>query len=217
MKLHWLLLSLTSTLLLSDPVTANLNPNQPSYLTSWNSNSSNLNLPEPIFSSTQAQVLAKRAINTELKKLLDEGEKLLKQGNYSEAISIYKQAEKIQPKNASIHSGIGFIYTKVGNYPAALKAFRRAVQLEPNNSYYQYALGYISGSLKDYRTAREAYRRAIQVNRRKVNAYIGLGTILLRQGDKNSAMWAYREAAKIDPENPLVSELKNNIQRMKTN
>lgn len=86
------------------------------------------------------------------------------------------------------------------------------MQLEPNNSYYQYALGYTSGSLKDYRTAREAYRRAIQNNRRKVNAYVGFATVLLRLGEKNNALWAYREAVKIDPKNPLVTELRNKMQ-----
>lgn len=210
-KLRWSLLSLTSTLLLSSPAIANSSTSEPDYLAGWDGNSLNLDLSETTFSPVQTQVVAKVSINSELKELLDEGKNLLKSGDYDGAISIYKQAVKIQPKNASIHSGIGFAYTRAGNYRAALNAFRRAVQLEPNNSYYQYALGYTSGSLKDYRTAREAYRRAIQNNRRKVNAYVGFATVLLRLGEKNNALWAYREAAKIDPENPLVTELRNKI------
>lgn len=161
--------------------------------------------------ATAQVIVAQRANNSELKKLLDEGHRLVDAGDYNGAISIYQQAATIQPKNASIYSGIGFAYTRLNNYPAALEAFRRAAQLEPNNSNYQYALGYTSGSLNDYRTAKEAYRRAIQVNRNNIDAYIGLATILLRLGERSNAMWAYEEAAKIDPRNLLVSEFKNNM------
>jgi Flp pilus assembly protein TadD len=170
------------------------------------------NIATSIFPSmAQAQVLvAQRTSSSELKQLLNEGHRLIDVGDYNGAISIYQQAATIQPKNASIYSGIGFSYIRLGNFPAALASFRRAVELEPNNANYQYALGYVSGTLNDYPTAKEAYRRAIQANRGNVEAYIGLATILLRLGERNNAMWAYGEAAKLDPRNPLVSQFKNN-------
>lgn len=159
-----------------------------------------------------AQVLvAQRTSNSQFNQLLNEGHRLVDVGDYNGAISVYQQAATMQPKNASIYSGIGFSYIRLGNLPPALAAFRRAVELDPNNANYQYALGYVSGTLNDYPTAKEAYRRAIQANRGNVEAYIGLATVLLRLGETNNAMWAYGEAAKLDPRNPIVSQFKNNM------
>jgi Flp pilus assembly protein TadD len=163
-------------------------------------------------SPVHAQVLtAQNRDNSELKQLLDEGHRLLDTGNYDAAINVYQQAATIQPKNASIHSGIGIVYIKQGNLQAALTAFRRAIQLNPNNADYQYALGYVSSNLGDYVTAKEAYRKAVQTNRRHVDAYMGLAVALMGLGERENAIWAYQEAAKIDPNNPSVGEFRNKV------
>lgn len=152
--------------------------------------------------------------NAELKKLLDEGRRLLDIGDYSGAIDNYQRALTIQPRNASIHSGIGILYVKQGNLPAARAAFQRAIQLDSNNADYQYALGYINANLGDYSRAREAYRRTVQLNRRHFKGYMGLATVLTRLGENSNAMWAYQEAVKIDPNNPLVSDFRNQLKML---
>jgi Flp pilus assembly protein TadD len=162
---------------------------------------------------SNAQVASERSTNNnaELKQLLDEGRRLLDMGDYNGAIDNYQRALTIQPRNASIHSGIGILYVKQGNLPAARTAFQRAVQLAPNNADYQYALGYINANLGDYAKAKEAYRRTVQLNRRHFKGYMGLATVLTRLGENTNAMWAYQEAVKIDPNNPLVSDFRNQL------
>ena len=163
-------------------------------------------------SITQAQVLSPpQKSSTEVKQLLQEGRRLVDTGDYGGAIAIYQEAASLEPKNATIYSGIGYLYAQQGNFPSALAAYRRAVSINPNNADYQYALGYISGTLGDNKRAKDAYRRAIQLNRNNVNAYLGLGTVLLRLGDYNNVQWASEQAMKLDPRNPQAYELKGTL------
>ncbi|MHC5828387.1 MAG: tetratricopeptide repeat protein, partial [Nostoc sp.] len=89
-------------------------------------------------SVAQAQVLVAQAKNPELKQLLEEGRRLVDTGNYGGAIAVYQQAASLDPKNAKIHSGIGYLYAQQGNYQAALTAYRRAIAINPNNSDFYY-------------------------------------------------------------------------------
>ncbi|WP_035158598.1 tetratricopeptide repeat protein, partial [Calothrix sp. 336/3] len=157
------------------------------------------------------EVVVAQKTNDYVKQLLDEGRRLVDSGDFNGAIAVYQQAANLEPRNASIHSGIGYAYVQQNNFPAALSAFRRASALNPNNSDFHYAIGYISGNLGDYQGAKDAYRRAIQANRGNANAYVGLATILVRLGEYVNAKWAYDQAANIDPRNPQLDELRGVI------
>jgi Flp pilus assembly protein TadD len=162
--------------------------------------------------ATHAQVLvAQLKSSEEVKQLLEQGRRLVDTGDFNGAISVYQQAASLEPKNATIHSGIGYLYALQGNFSAALASYRRAVNLNPNNSDYQYALGYVTGNLGDNKGAKEAYRRSIQLNRGNLNAYLGLATILLRLGEYENFKWAYEEAIKLDPKNPQAYELRGTL------
>jgi len=152
-----------------------------------------------------------QASTQQVKMLLDEGRRMVNSGDYNGAIRVYQEASSLEPKNASIYSGIGYLYAQQGNYSAALAAYRRAVALNPNNGDYQYALAYVSGSMGDNNTAKDAYRKSIQADRQNVNAYIGLALILLRLGEYDSAKWAYEQIIELDPKNPQANELRSRI------
>ncbi len=155
----------------------------------------------------QAEVLVAQARNPQLKQLLEEGRRLVDTGDYNGAIAIYQQAANIDPRNAKIHSGIGYLYAQQGNFQLALAAYRRAIAIDSNNSDFYYAVGYIKGNLGDTAGAKEAYRRAIQLNRGNLNAYLGLGVTQALLGDYESAKWAYEQAINLNRNNPRTYEL----------
>lgn len=157
-------------------------------------------------SVAQAQVLVAQAKNPELKQMLEQGRRLVDAGDYNGAIAIYQQAATVDPKNAKIYSGIGYLYAQQGNFQGALASYRRAIGIDPNNSDFYYAVGYIKGNLGDTPGAKEAYRRSIQLNRNHVNAYLGLGITQARMGDYEAANWAYEQAISIDKNNPRTYE-----------
>nr|WP_199331994.1 tetratricopeptide repeat protein [Anabaena lutea] len=155
----------------------------------------------------QAEVLVAQARNPQLKELLEEGRRLVDTGDYNGAIALYQQAANIDPRNAKIHSGIGYLYAQQGNFQLALAAYRRAIAIDSNNSDFYYAVGYIKGNLGDTAGAKEAYRRAIQLNRGNLNAYLGLGVTQASLGDYESAKWAYEQALNLNRNNPRTYEL----------
>ncbi|CEJ45650.1 tetratricopeptide repeat protein [Umezakia ovalisporum] len=163
---------------------------------------STVNIP----SVAQASVLMAQTTNPQLKRLFEEGEKLVKANDYDGAIAIYQEAAEIDPRNARIHSGIGYLYAQQGNFPLALESYGRAIAINPNNSDFHYAMGYIKVNLNDIKGAKESYRRAVRLNRNNLNAYLGLGITQARLGDFTSASWAYEEAIKLDPNNPETYE-----------
>jgi tetratricopeptide (TPR) repeat protein len=163
----------------------------------------------------QAEVLTVQAKNSELKQLLEEGRRLVDAGDYNGAIAVYQQAANINPKNAKIHSGIGYLQAQQGNYQAALTAYRRAIAIAPQNGDFYYAVGYIKANLGDTRGAKEAYRRAIQLNRNNVNAYLGLAVTQSRMGDYVAAGWAYEQALSLDKNNPQTYELMGSMYKQR--
>ncbi len=155
----------------------------------------------------KADVLVVQANDSQLKNLIEEGKRLVDSKDYNGAIAVYQQAAKLDPKNARIYAGIGYLYTQQGNFPSALAAYRRAIAINPNNSDFYYAVGYLKSNTRDNSGAKEAYRRAIQLNRNNINAYLGLGVSQVSLGDYQSAMWAYEQAINLDKNNPRTYEL----------
>lgn len=166
-------------------------------------------------SVAKAQVLVAQANNQELKEMLEEGRRLVDAGDYNGAIAVYRQALRLAPKNAKIHSGIGYLYAQQGNFQEALIAYRRAIGLSPNNSEFYYAVGYIKGNLGDTRGSRDAYRKSIQLNRNNINAYLGLGVMQARLGDYTAATWAYEQAINLDRNNAQTYELMGSMYKQR--
>ncbi|MEA5581425.1 tetratricopeptide repeat protein [Nodularia harveyana UHCC-0300] len=154
----------------------------------------------------EAQVLIAQTANPQVKRMFEEGKKLVALKDYNGAIAIYQQAANIEPRNAKIHSGIGYLYAQLGNFQPALASYRRAIAIDGNNSDFHYAVGYIKVNLGDTNGAKDSYRRAIQLNRNNLNAYLGLGVTQARLGDFTAANWAYGEAIKLDPNNAQTYE-----------
>lgn len=158
-------------------------------------------------SMAQAQILMAQTNNSQVRRLFEEGQKLVRDQDYNGAIAVYQQAAQIEPRNARIHSGIGYLYAKQGKFQQALASYRRAIAIESNNSDFHYAIGYIKVNLGEIDQAKESYRRAVQLNRSNLNAYLGLGFTQARLGNFTAANWAYEEAIKLDPNNPQTYEL----------
>jgi len=164
-----------------------------------------------ITSIAQAETLVVQNRSIELKQLLEQGRGLVDAGDYDGAIRLYQRAANIDPRNAKIESGIGYLYAKQGKFSSALAAYRRAIKLNPNNSDFYYAVGYIKGNSGDTFGAKEAYRKAIQLNRGNVDAYLGLGVTQTSLGDYQSAMWAYEQAISLNRSYPRTYELMGSL------
>ncbi len=67
------------------------------------------------------------------RRYLENGDKYLSQGKYKEAIIMYRNAIKKDPKFGEAYARLGDAESRRGAYPEAVGAYRRAVELIPNN------------------------------------------------------------------------------------
>ncbi len=64
--------------------------------------------------------------------LLRQGSLLLQQQRFDDALAKFKEAERLQPGNATIHNMIGVCHLQQKDYPTAIAAFERALELVPS-------------------------------------------------------------------------------------
>lgn len=63
-------------------------------------------------------------------ELFSRGLGLYNKGQWNEAVTVFNQAVKLEPKNARFYSARGSAYEKMGNIPFAIVDFSRAIELD---------------------------------------------------------------------------------------
>jgi hypothetical protein len=79
----------------------------------------------------------------------------LRVGENAAALAAYQAGEVIDPKNADIASGIGYVYAAAGNYAEALRRMKQAIALNP---YHLYSLEWVAR----YYTNKGQWESAVQ-------------------------------------------------------
>ncbi|MGB5994881.1 MAG: hypothetical protein WBG20_05625, partial [Candidatus Deferrimicrobiaceae bacterium] len=85
--------------------------------------------------------------------IADEGDKLLKEKRYSEALAKYRAAAAREPDQAPFPSSIGRVHLILKEYPAAENSLQRAVRLDDEFFEPHLLLGALRYQKKEYRTA----------------------------------------------------------------
>ena len=83
---------------------------------------------------------------------------------YDDAIEAYRQALRINPKDANAWYNLGIAYANLKRYNDAIEAYRQALRINPEDADAWYNLGITYAGLKRYNDAIEAYRQALRIN-----------------------------------------------------
>eukprot|EP01084_Bolivina_argentea_P224958 380272_1 len=100
-------------------------------------------------------------ITSRSEQLKSEGDILLKQGHYEQAIKKYNKAIQLNPRNAIYYANRAAAYTYLSIYQPAANDSRRSTEINPN-----YITGYVREGiaeykLKNYKAAYIAYSNAL--------------------------------------------------------
>jgi tetratricopeptide (TPR) repeat protein len=128
------------------------------------------------------------------------------QGKLEEAISEYRLAIRLDPKNAAAHVNLGNALLDQGKLEEAISEFRLAIQLDPKNASAHYDFGVALGDQGKVAEAISEYRLAIRLAPKFVAAHINLGEALRDQGKFDEAISEYRLAMQINPNIPLMHD-----------
>ncbi len=122
------------------------------------------------------------------------------QGDYIEALKMFREVLNQNPVATDAFVGIGDIYLIEKNWQRAESAFARAVKLEPRNFGAQYSHGVSLQMMKRFVDAVRAYHRALTINPEDMGANMNIATTYLQMGRPQSALVFAERAVKLEGE-----------------
>jgi tetratricopeptide (TPR) repeat protein len=134
---------------------------------------------------------------------IEHGNRLAKDGMYSDAVEAYNQSLKIDAMNSKVLTYRGVALQHLGDNVAAMRDFDQALSINPNESaaWQGRSASYID--LGQYHQAIKSADKAIDLSRaddeKKENAYLLKGFSLNRLEQYEDALLAFDNAIAIDP------------------
>ncbi len=116
-----------------------------------------------------------------------------------EAITFYRVALALRPRNAGVWVNLGNTLKAKGELAGAVAAHRRAIDLAPEYAAAHNNLGAALMAQKDLPGAIAAYRRAIDLDPKAATPHNNLGAALKAQKDLPGAIAAFEKAIALDP------------------
>ncbi len=146
-------------------------------------------------------------IDAETGKIIQEGDKLLKSGNYQGALNKYNEALK-SSDNYQIYYQIGVANVKLKKIPEAEKALKTSIEKNPQNASTYDLLGRIEYATKNYEGAIEyltKYMEMVEKDSKKRKAaeivsksYYTMGSKAKSDGDFNKAVELLQKSVDIN-------------------
>ncbi len=118
-----------------------------------------------------------------------------------EAMEVYLQAVKKDPKSAAAHIDLGAALAQRANLDEAVDYFRRAIRLDSTSAEAHTGLGNLLMKLGQFGNAIEHYRKALESNAADAVVHVNLGIALAAKGSLNEAVRHYQKALHLDASN----------------
>lgn len=135
-------------------------------------------------------------------KALLEGERLLQEGNPTEALVQLKTAAELMPQNAQVWNHIGLAYHQTGKLEQAAQAYNQALKLDRNLVAVRYNLGTLMLDHGDPARAVNEFKTFLLLNPESVEGHVQLGTAYLRLKQWNDAEASFATAQRLQKSNP---------------
>ena len=126
------------------------------------------------------------------------------QGNYREAISLYRRLLKRLPTSLEVCNNLGIVLRLNRQYRQAISVFKRAIKLAPENASSWLNLGnvYLDQGLDD--EAKRCFQKAVDLNPTSAMAAANLANVLISLQQVEAALPLFEKALMLEPENPDI-------------
>lgn len=118
---------------------------------------------------------------------IDLGKYYYEQKQYTEAITNFHEAIRLDPTNAYPHHLLAYVYLQQKQYPEAIAAFQEAVRLDPTDPENHISLGTVYRILKQYPEAIAALHEALRLDPTYAVAHASLAACYRLQQDEAQA------------------------------
>ena len=138
-----------------------------------------------------------------------------KAGKLKEAIEIYGEVIRKNPRSAEALNWRGLAYFDLGEMDKALEDFSKAIEINPNYSDALNNRGEVFRKKQMYREAMNDYRRAAQLEPNFAEAYYNMGLVNELENRPTPAVNAYENYLKFKPDASDKSEIENKIKTLR--
>ena len=114
-------------------------------------------------------------------------EQLERAGNFHDAMTLYQQLTKSQPKWPFGYYGVASAYFGLGKFENARRNLRKAIQLKDNHAAFHAKLAEVLNRLDDKDNAIKAAQRAIELDPANIEHLVNLASIHRYNGDTQTA------------------------------
>jgi tetratricopeptide (TPR) repeat protein len=121
-------------------------------------------------------------------------------GKLEEAIAEYREAAKLDPKNAEAQEGIGWGLMEAGRYEEAEEPLRAAIRLDPDDAYPYAWLVFVLQELEKYQESIPYAERFVAMKPEDLDGHTRLGWGLGSAGRSREAVAAYKRALELKPD-----------------
>jgi len=134
-------------------------------------------------------------------------------GQDREGAVLLRAAIAIEPNNAAIKHSLGLLLVRQRNYTEALPLLREAASLDPENARYAYVYAVALNSSGSTAEAKEVLTRVHKTHPTDRNVLSGLIAFERDSGDIAAALTHAQELATLEPQNPQVRKLIEELRR----
>ena len=129
------------------------------------------------------------------------GRELLKQNNYSSALSYFEKAVESEPSNIDYLTELAITHYRLKNYNEAIKSYEKIISLSPDNISCYNRIGNIYWIKKDLERAEFYFKKAIELDPGLIVSYNNLALMLDENGEKEEAIEILNQGIKANPDN----------------
>ena len=148
----------------------------------------------------------------ETKELNEKGNKLKKQGLYNEAIKVYQEGRKLEPKNVSLLFELSEAYANVNELETAIALIDTAISINPNYPEFYNNRGLLYYKIKKDKEAIKNYKQGIKLDSTQWSFYANLAMVYYYQDSFKTACENIEKAESLGLEITdfdLLREIKN--------
>jgi tetratricopeptide (TPR) repeat protein len=121
-------------------------------------------------------------------------------GKLEEAIATYREAAKLDPKNAEAQEGIGWGLMQTGRHEEAEDPLRAAIRLDPDDAYPYGWLTFVLQEQEKYEESIPYAERFVAMKPEDLDGHARLGWGLGMAGRRREAITAYKRALEMKPD-----------------
>ena len=140
------------------------------------------------------------ANQAQARRLLHEGDDLLRQGKDHLALLKYLESSTLDPFSPYCFNKLSIAYARILMFPQARRAVGRAIRLDPEYSFAYNTRGIVQLAMGRPAAAVSSFKKAIQFKSNHPIFFVNLGKAHLESGRFQKSQEAFQTAVQMDPD-----------------